>query len=69
MGFVVRWKSKIGRRPPTLALTTDDQGHLGVTKPDSGLNQRVEHRLQVEGRPADDFQHVAGRGLVFERFL
>jgi hypothetical protein len=29
----------------------------------------VEHRLQIKGRAADRLQHVAGRGLVFERFL
>ena len=25
--------------------------------------------MQVEGRAADDLEHIAGRGLVFERFL
>ena len=33
------------------------------------LDQRLQHRLQVEGRLADDLEHVAGRGLVFERLL
>jgi hypothetical protein len=38
-------------------------------QPRGGLHQGVEHRLQIEGRAADDRQHVAGRGMVFERFL
>jgi hypothetical protein len=25
--------------------------------------------LQIKGRAADDLEHVAGRGLVFERLL
>ena len=31
------------------------------------LDQRVEHRLQVERRAADDLQHVGGRGLLLQR--
>ena len=46
-----------------------DVPHLGVAEPRGGLDERVEHRLQIEGRAADDLEHVAGRGLVFERFL
>src|SRR6202022_3220671 len=30
--------------------------------------QRVEHRLQVEGRAADDLEHVGGGGLLLQRF-
>ena len=42
---------------------------VGVAQPRRGFEQRVEHRLQVESRATDDLQHLAGRGLVFERFL
>ena len=31
-------------------------------------DQRVEHRLQIEGRAADDLEHVGGGGLLLERF-
>ena len=40
-----------------------------IAQPRGGFDQRVEHRLQIEGRAADDLEHVAGRGLVFERFF
>jgi hypothetical protein len=43
--------------------------HLGVAQARGGLYQRVEDRLQLEGRAADDLEHVAGCCLVFERFL
>ena len=42
---------------------------IGIAQPRCGFDQRVEHRLQIEGRAADDLEHVAGRGLVFERFF
>ena len=32
------------------------------------LRQRVEHRLQIEGRAADDLKHVGGGGLLLQRF-
>jgi hypothetical protein len=32
------------------------------------LNQRVEHRLQVERRSADDLEHVGGCSLLFAGF-
>ena len=31
-------------------------------------NQRIEHRLQIEGRAADHLEHVGGGGLLLQRF-
>ncbi len=59
----------IRRHPVDIADATVHQGHLGLTQPRGGFDQRIEHRLQVEGRAADDLQHIADRGLVFERLL
>jgi hypothetical protein len=53
--------------PRNLTVAAVDEGHLGVAQPHASFDQRIDHRLQVEGRAADDLQHVAGRGLVFER--
>src|SRR5215469_12987456 len=33
-----------------------------------GLDQRIEHNLEIEGRPTDDLKDVGGRGLLLERF-
>ena len=41
---------------------------VGITKTDYRLNQLVEHRLQIEGRAADDLEHVGGGRLLLERF-
>ena len=63
---------EIQNSPPTainLALAAVDHGLIGIAKPGGGLDHRIQHRLQIEGRAADDLQHVAGRGLVFQRFL
>jgi len=40
---------------------------IGATESGGRLDQRVEHRLQIEGRAADDLQHVGGRGLLLQR--
>src|SRR5271169_3643687 len=58
------------RHIPQLVASPDREAPFGVaTKSRGGLKQRVEHWLQIEGRAADDLEDIAGRGLVFERFL
>ena len=32
------------------------------------LIKRIEHRLQIERRAADDLEHVGGGGLLLQRF-
>jgi hypothetical protein len=32
------------------------------------FDQRLQHRLEVECRPAYDLEHVGGGGLLLERF-
>src|SRR5215469_4255986 len=34
-----------------------------------GFDHGIQHRLHIRGRSADDVEHIAGRGLVFERFF
>ena len=52
-----------------LAIAAVDRAVAGVAEPGGRFGEGVEHRLQIEGRAADDLEHVAGRGLVFEQFL
>src|SRR5271155_1369873 len=52
-----------------LAFAHRDPSGIAAAKPRGGSGDRVEHRLNIEAGPADDLEHVAGRGLVFERFL
>ena len=42
-------------------------GHpVGATKMPGRLDQRVQNRLQIEGRTADDLEHVGGGGLLLK---
>ena len=41
---------------------------IRLAKLSGGLDQRIEHRLQIERRAADDLEHVGGRGLLLQRF-
>ena len=41
---------------------------LGTAEARHRLHQRVEHRLEVDGRAADDLEHVRCRGLLLEGF-
>ena len=40
---------------------------LGLAKRVRRLDDRVEHRLQVDRRAADDLQDLGGRGLLLQR--
>ena len=40
---------------------------VGLAEPRRRFCQRVEHRLQIEGRAADDLEHVGGRCLLLQR--
>src|SRR5262245_50599055 len=47
-------------RPP-------DVGTLGFAQACRRFDQRVEYRLQIERRAANDLEHVGGGGLLLER--
>src|SRR5262245_32076810 len=40
---------------------------VGVTKAASRFNERLQHRLEIESRAADDFEHIGGGGLPLQR--
>ena len=52
----------------SIALLTRDGGHIRFAKVGRQFGQRIEHRLQIEGRAADDLEHVGGGGLLLQRF-
>ena len=41
---------------------------VGVAKSCGRFDQRLQHGLQIEGRAADDLEHVGGGGLLLLRF-
>ena len=45
-----------------------DRRHVGLAESGGRLNKCIQHRLQIEGRAADDLEHVGGGGLLLQRF-
>ena len=41
--------------------------HVGAAEPSRQFQQRLQDRLQIEGRATDDFEHVGGGGLLLQR--
>src|SRR5262245_50294699 len=39
-----------------------------LTQTDRGLHNRIQHGLEIRWRSADDIEHIARCGLIFERF-
>src|SRR5262249_56066616 len=39
-------------------------GVVGATKAASRFNKRLQHRLEIEGRAADDLEHICRGGLL-----
>jgi len=61
--------SVLGHIAVDLALAYRDRREIGAAKPGGGFDHCVQHRLHIGGRAADDVEHIARRGLVFERFF
>src|SRR5262245_6724540 len=45
----------------------NDTSDIRLAQPRCRLDKRIEHGLQIEGRSADDLEHVGGGGLLLER--
>src|SRR5215831_12033852 len=42
-------------------------GHVGLAESSRRLHQRVQNDLQIEGRAADDLEHIGGGGLLLQQ--
>ena len=63
------WREAVGRRYGVgVAHMPADDRLVRLAKSHGQLRQRVEHRLQIEGRAADHLEHVGGGGLLLQRF-
>ena len=49
-----------------LAVHSMDRPVISAAQSRRVLQKRLQHRLQVERRAANDFKHFAGRGLLIE---
>ena len=55
-----RIKSRVSR--------TKDLSAIRFAQSCCRLDQRIEHRLQIESRATDDLEHVGGGALLLQRF-
>ena len=53
----------------SFALQSTYGNRVRLAQPRRQFDQSIEHRLQVEGRTADDLEHVGGRGLPLQRLV
>ena len=54
----------VGHRAIDIAVLPENEAPVGATEADRAPHQAIQHRLQIEGRAADDLKHVGGRGLL-----
>src|SRR5215510_405039 len=50
------------------AVEVSERTKVSLAQTRCRFDERVEHRLKIERRAADCFQHVSGGGLLSERF-
>ena len=51
-----------------IAVVPVHQAPVGAAEANRALEQVFKDQLQVEGRPADDLEHVGRRSLLLQRF-
>jgi hypothetical protein len=51
-----------------LSVLPVDEALVRAAETDGILHQRLQHCLQIEGRPADDLEHIGGGGLLLQGF-
>jgi len=68
-GFISRRKAE--RRSGAIKPVAQpvDHGFVSLAEACGRLDQRIQYGLYLRARSADDLQHIARRGLVFERLL
>src|SRR5262249_4407518 len=60
--------TKISPRNAQVALVESQQQVINPTNPRRALNDRIERRLHIRRRAADDAEHFGGRRLMFQSF-
>ena len=69
VGAEARGKSESSGIPEAAVYQAFQATLVGAAQPNRRLVQGVEHGLQVEGRTADDLEHVGRRCLLLQRLL
>src|SRR5262249_56360567 len=53
-------------RKEGFAFLPGNGGFVGFTKSSGGFDKRLQYRLKIEGRAADDLKHIGGSGLLLQ---
>ena len=59
-------KPVVRRQSIDFSVLLHDGALVSLAKPGSRLHERIEHRLQIESRSADDLEHFGGGGLLLQ---
>ena len=62
-----RCMAKARTKTQDLVISFEQPSMVGFAKPGCRLDKRVEHRLQIKSRPADNLEHVGGGRLLLQR--
>ena len=60
-------KAVVGGQPIGAVVKAENEGAFRVAQLGRRIHERIENRRQIEGRAADDLEHVGGRGLLLQR--
>src|SRR5262249_50300238 len=61
-------RSVVSPQNERFVFSKEDQRIVGFAQASRRLDQRIENRLQIECRAADDLEYVGGGGLLLEGF-
>src|SRR5262245_18285725 len=61
-------KSEVRRKAVAHSFLAGDEALIRITQTGGRRDQRFEHRNKIEGRAADDLEHVGGSRLLLQRF-
>ena len=64
--FELEWKAVAGDKRVIFTDPTVDGCPIRLAQLCGRFNQRIEHRLQIEGRTTDDLEHVCRCGLLLQ---
>ena len=61
-------RGKAARRDQVILIISPPEHTrlVGAAEARHRLHQRVENRLEIDGRAADDLEHVSGGGLLLQ---
>ena len=66
-GTGIRYRPKMSPQDHSIPLVKSQYHIIDPTNPGRALDDGVEHRLHVRGRPADDAEHFGSRRLMLQR--